>query len=140
MERYVHSLNNKNLRAAEPSVRPAHADEVAADDDDAAAEVAERVVAEERGQRVGDGLGVLRVHPKDRDAGVGAWWVAADVSEPTVQGDYEPVVPQRGCEDVRIARTAELLVYDGVDVVAERRPEFAALECTAARPSCRVPR
>ena len=93
---------------------------MAADHDDASTDVSERLVAEERGQRVGDGTGILGFDPKNDDAGVRPGRIATNVTEAPIESDHEPVFSHCGGEHVRISGTAERLVDNGIDVVAQR--------------------
>lgn len=49
----------------------------------------------------------------------GAGRVATDVAEATVERYHKAVFTKRSSEDIRVARATELLVNDGVDVMAE---------------------
>lgn len=94
---------------------------MAAHDDDAAAEIAEPIIAEKASDRVGRRYRILAVQTKDGNPGMGTRWVATDVSEPSVQRDEEALGTCRCPQDARIISSGYPLVLYGVDVVSERR-------------------
>jgi len=65
-----------------------------------------------------DAVRVLRNGPKNEDAGMAAWRVAPQVTDPAVEGEQEPALIRCCCHDHRIALAGELLVSDRVDVMA----------------------
>lgn len=89
--------------------------------DDATVEIVELVSIEQAIDQRDDGCGVLAGGAKNDDTGVGPGRESADVAHATVERDDHPVRIGRCLHDHRVWATAELLVNNGVHVVAPLR-------------------